>query len=626
MGAKKLDLGVADVHKERPLEGAKKRALKPITTPQRKALPRSAFALPSKRAYPVHDEAHAKNAMARLEQNKASLSKTEYALAKRNILKAYKRFGIKHDGKTVGTTRASIRTAGLSIHVHHMSGREDGRYLKAVELDANVGDEPKPTWNQIAKIGQWAGHPSGPFQITRKEIGEIVRNFRATQNRKIPLDFEHASEAEPTEGTIPITGAPAQGWIIDLEDRGPDGLWGLIEWGEPARTYVKEKKYRFFSPAIRFRSRDRVSGTDVGARMTSGALTNNPFLDGMAELMAASDKEGEPQNVAMTYAYSPDEYMPRVRLALRMGETATARECMDRLCQVEELFGKAGMVAMTEGVDLGTYMYPMREMVNAPVAMCWDEVFETVRALIRAAIGEHNLEKHHDELEDDDEGPVSSMTMRDDDMATVNEETMVKLRDAEAKVVALSANESALTLKLRDAETQVVALKDELKTLREAEAKRKAVDEEKRVASAFATYKDKKGLRPEDQKHMLSMLRAAPESFDAMFPPVEAHNAYMLRNLSAGAAGEENGDKILCRDMTTGEYVLMPKPATVSPSVAPAKEPVIDSADDGIDADTAFALTAKFRKDGHDLASATLLAHKELKRRAAAKTNGHRAG
>ena len=41
-----------------------------------------------------------------------------------------------------------------------------------------------------------------------------------------------------------------------------------------------------------------------------------------------------------------------------MSETATARECMERVCQLEELFGKVGEVCMVEGVDLGAYLPP----------------------------------------------------------------------------------------------------------------------------------------------------------------------------------------------------------------------------------------------------------------------------
>jgi hypothetical protein len=40
-----------------------------LTAKQRKALPRSSFAVPSRRAYPIEDEAHGRNALARVSQH-----------------------------------------------------------------------------------------------------------------------------------------------------------------------------------------------------------------------------------------------------------------------------------------------------------------------------------------------------------------------------------------------------------------------------------------------------------------------------------------------------------------------------------------------------------------------------
>jgi hypothetical protein len=39
-----------------------------LTTTHRKALPDSAFAIPSKRKYPIYDKIHARNALARVSQ------------------------------------------------------------------------------------------------------------------------------------------------------------------------------------------------------------------------------------------------------------------------------------------------------------------------------------------------------------------------------------------------------------------------------------------------------------------------------------------------------------------------------------------------------------------------------
>ena len=40
-----------------------------LTTRKRKSLPKGSFAIPERRAYPIHDKAHARNALARVAQH-----------------------------------------------------------------------------------------------------------------------------------------------------------------------------------------------------------------------------------------------------------------------------------------------------------------------------------------------------------------------------------------------------------------------------------------------------------------------------------------------------------------------------------------------------------------------------
>jgi phage I-like protein len=144
---------------------------------------------------------------------------------------------------------------------------------------------------QIATPGVFKGHSAGPFELNDRVFNEIIANFRADPC-PIPWDYEHASEQDPTSGSIPLTGAPAQGWIHDLVNRGRDGLWALTEFLEPLKTMIREKKYRYCSPAVRLESRDRVTGKPAGARLTSCAATNSPFLRDLRPL-AATDKTNE---------------------------------------------------------------------------------------------------------------------------------------------------------------------------------------------------------------------------------------------------------------------------------------------------------------------------------------------
>jgi hypothetical protein len=175
--------------------------------------------------------------------------------------------------------------------------------------DKALVGKPK-TWIQVAKTGVYKGHPAGEFEFGLKQYKEMADNF-ASQQSKPPLDFEHASEA--IDGGVYQHGAPASGFIIELrydEFR----MEALVEWNQNSEgcQYVRGGEYRYISPAVQFAARDRVTGKKIGAMLTSVALTNRPFLDGMdrvtakqAEAAIAMAKKNDAAAVAATDDVAP---------------------------------------------------------------------------------------------------------------------------------------------------------------------------------------------------------------------------------------------------------------------------------------------------------------------------------
>ena len=60
-----------------------------LTTKERKAIPRTDFALPGRR-YPIEDKAHARNALARVSQNGSS---EEKEAVRREVARRYPKIG-----------------------------------------------------------------------------------------------------------------------------------------------------------------------------------------------------------------------------------------------------------------------------------------------------------------------------------------------------------------------------------------------------------------------------------------------------------------------------------------------------------------------------------------------------
>lgn len=151
-----------------------------------------------------------------------------------------------------------------------------------------AGVEPLArTWNQVAVLGKFEGHGSGPFEFTAQTFAEMIANLATQSNGRVPVDYEHVSETQATPA-LALTGVPAHAWIVGLEVRG-QALWGLFEWVDPVTVaQVRGGQYQYFSPAVVWDATDRVTNAPVGAVLTSGALTNHPFLLGMAPLVAST--------------------------------------------------------------------------------------------------------------------------------------------------------------------------------------------------------------------------------------------------------------------------------------------------------------------------------------------------
>lgn len=117
------------------------------------------------------------------------------------------------------------------------------------------------------------------FAITRADLATVVANFRKRQADTV-IDYDHASEFPETAQGQPI---PAAGWLKQIEDA-PDErgvLWGLAEFTERARAMIQAREYKYLSPVIAWGARDKSSGEQQGATLTSMALTNRPFLEAM---------------------------------------------------------------------------------------------------------------------------------------------------------------------------------------------------------------------------------------------------------------------------------------------------------------------------------------------------------
>lgn len=186
----------------------------------------------------------------------------------------------------------------------------NGHALDASPPPANDNASDEIRWIHCCNEGLYRGHGQGEFDLTRETFDAFVANLRAEPQFRqgsvevggaaysggcapvVQFDYEHASEMHPAEGEIPTKGAPACGWVLDLEVRtGADGkaqLWALAQLGEQVRGQIARKEYRWVSIAFTLQGVHWISGDPIGPVLTSIAFTNHPFMRDLEPLAAAN--------------------------------------------------------------------------------------------------------------------------------------------------------------------------------------------------------------------------------------------------------------------------------------------------------------------------------------------------
>jgi phage I-like protein len=143
----------------------------------------------------------------------------------------------------------------------------------------------------ICVAGSWV-KDGYQLSITPGDLSAMVRNFDKRKNDQVVIDYEHASEQPDVARGGPV---PAAGWIHQLsvvsgqlsvaKGNGHAELRAQVEWTPEAEQMIRSGQYRFFSPAIDWNYSDKTTGELQGATLTSGALTNHPFLEELPPIM-----------------------------------------------------------------------------------------------------------------------------------------------------------------------------------------------------------------------------------------------------------------------------------------------------------------------------------------------------
>lgn len=161
-----------------------------------------------------------------------------------------------------------------------------------------------PTEIKILPLGM-VHSQKGDFLVDDESAMLIQKQFK---DRKLDLviDYEHQ--------TLGDAQAPAGGWIKDIY-KGEDAIIAKVEWTRKAAEYLKNKEYRYLSPVVLVRKKDKKAKA-----IHSVALTNTPAIDGMFALVNSIDIEH------LTEGGRTIMDLKELAKALGLPETATEEE------------------------------------------------------------------------------------------------------------------------------------------------------------------------------------------------------------------------------------------------------------------------------------------------------------
>jgi hypothetical protein len=168
----------------------------------------------------------------------------------------------------------------------------------AVVLGSSEATRPEaPGLIFVAEPGKIVPPDGKERDITLADLEAMVRNCDTEISRgktdPFAIDIDHATIRK----TGKESGAIGFGRKLVLKD---GMLWADPNFNGPDdEALVTGKKFRFTSPVIQFKHKDFKTGENVGARLHSLAITNQPISPGARPMLAASEFLGKEKTMKM---------------------------------------------------------------------------------------------------------------------------------------------------------------------------------------------------------------------------------------------------------------------------------------------------------------------------------------
>ncbi|MDK4613417.1 phage protease, partial [Kingella kingae] len=137
---------------------------------------------------------------------------------------------------------------------------------------------------QLLPYGEFRAVDGRPFDapawFLTEQNGRDVADLANQSSTQLVVDYEHQTLYKEQNGQP----APAAGWMRWIEFT-PKGLFADVEWTDKATALIQNREYRYISAVFAYDTQGYVR------KLFHAALTNNPALDGMDEVLAAASAQ-----------------------------------------------------------------------------------------------------------------------------------------------------------------------------------------------------------------------------------------------------------------------------------------------------------------------------------------------
>ncbi len=150
---------------------------------------------------------------------------------------------------------------------------------------------------QILRFGEWRhkAAPGGVLKVTKEFVDKIVENFKAGARDDVPIPLGHEVDAISSIGQI--VG-------LEVDD---DGLWGIHDIVKQEDADKLGSIWSGTSAFIDLNAVDKESGEELGPVLVHNAITNAPYIKGLAPFESVALGEGAQDAVVIALQEMTDE-------------------------------------------------------------------------------------------------------------------------------------------------------------------------------------------------------------------------------------------------------------------------------------------------------------------------------